>query len=470
MTIAPAAIPEMLQGVSTLDAFPRGFRWGIATAAYQIEGAAREGGRGPSIWDTFAHTPGLSHNGDTGDIACDHYHRWAGDFDLMVNLGIRDYRLSLSWSRLQPTGEGALNPEGVAFYRELLTGLKARGIRPLVTLYHWDLPQPLEDAGGWPVRQTAYRFAEYTRLVLEQFGDLAEEWITLNELWCISFLGYGLGAHAPGRTNIADAVAAAHHTNLAHGLAVAQFRTSRPELRVGVTNIVTDIVPATDSADDAAAAERLDASSNRIFLDPVFLGDYSAAVRDLFAPYGLAELIEEGDLEIISAPLDFVGVNHYQRVITWSDEGGGYLRLGERPAEPATTSFGWSVIPDSLSNVLIRVSREFTALPIYVTENGASYDDYVDPNGEVIDTRRIEYFGGYLTAAGRAIREGVNLTGYYAWSLLDNFEWAEGYSKRFGLVYVDYRTQERIPKRSAHWYRNLIAEHSRLAGNSAAED
>jgi beta-glucosidase len=470
MTITAATIPEMLQGVSTIDAFPRDFRWGIATAAYQIEGAASKGGRGPSIWDTFAHTPGLSHNGDTGDIACDHYHRWSEDFDLMVSLGIRDYRLSLSWSRLQPTGEGALNPEGVAFYRKLLMGLTARGIRPLVTLYHWDLPQPLEDAGGWPTRQTAYRFAEYTRLVLEQLGDLAEEWITLNELWCISFLGYGLGAHAPGRVNIADAVAAAHHTNLAHGLAVAQFRASRPELRVGVTNIVTDIVPATDSADDAAAAERLDASSNRIFLDPVFLGDYSAAVRDLFAPYGLAELIEHGDLEIISAPLDFVGVNHYQRVITWFDEGGGYLRLGERPAEPATTSFGWSVIPDSLSNVLIRVSREFTVLPIYVTENGASYDDYVDPNGEVIDTQRIEYFGGYLTAAGRAIREGVNLTGYYAWSLLDNFEWAEGYSKRFGLVYVDYRTQERIPKRSAHWYRDLIAEHDRLAGTSAAKD
>jgi beta-glucosidase len=457
MTIAPQAAR-----VSSLSAFPADFIWGTATAAYQIEGAANEGGRGPSIWDTFSHTPGLSHNGDTGDIACDHYHRWEADLDLLVELGIKGYRLSLSWSRLQPSGEGELNPEGVAFYAGVLQGLKDRGIRALVTLYHWDLPQPLEDAGGWPNRATAYRFADYTRRVLEVLGDLADEWITLNELWCISFLGYGHGAHAPGRANMADATAAAHHTNLAHGLAVAEFRQARPTLKVGVTNIVTDIRPATDSAADLAAVERLDAYSNRIFLDPVFLGDYSPVVRAVFADLGLDALVLDGDLALIAAPLDFVGVNHYQRVIAWADGNAGFLGVGERAALPATTSFGWSVIPESLSSVLVRVSSEYTSLPIYVTENGASYDDYVDPNGEVIDAERVEYFGGYLTAAGNAIREGVNLRGYFAWSLLDNFEWAEGYSKRFGIVFVDYRTQERIPKRSAHWYRDLVAEHEHL--------
>ncbi|MDF1478100.1 GH1 family beta-glucosidase [Leifsonia sp. H3M29-4] len=445
--------------------FPADFRWGLATAAYQIEGGAREGGRGPSIWDTFSHTPGLSHHGDTGDIACDHFHRWEADLDLLANLGATDYRLSVSWSRLQPSGAGELNGEAVAFYRDLLAGLTARGIRPLVTLYHWDLPQPLEDAGGWPARETAYRFADYARLVVAALGDLAEDWITLNEPWCSSFLGYGSGAHAPGRSNTRDAVAAAHHLNLAHGLAVAAIRAERPEVRVGITNIVTDIRAASDSAADAAAAARLDATSNRLFLDPVYLGAYSESVWETLGEFGLRQVVQPGDEAIIAAPTDFAGINHYQRVIAWHDEGAGAFQVGERPAEPATTSFGWSVIPASLTAVLTRVAREFTALPLYVTENGASFHDYVDPNGEVVDTERVEYLDGYLSAAADAIEQGVDLRGYYAWSFLDNFEWAEGYSKRFGLVYVDYRTQERIPKLSARWYRRLIAEHQ--AGASA---
>jgi beta-glucosidase len=433
--------------VSTLSQFPTDFIWGVATAAYQVEGAANEGGRGPSIWDTFSHTAGLTHNGDTGDIACDHYHRWESDLDLLSELGIGGYRLSLSWSRLQPDGQGALNQEGVAFYRSLLIGLSARGIRAFVTLYHWDLPQSLEDAGGWPNRATAYRFAEYTALVLAELGNLAADWITINEPWCVSFLGYGTGAHAPGRKN------------LAHGLALVEFRKVSLGLRVGISNLVTDIVPATESEEDALAVARLDAYNNRIFLDPVLLGDYSPIVRSVFAEFGFDELIVDGDLELISAPIDFIGINHYQRVIAWAEVGAGFLNLRERPAEPATTSFGWSVIPDSLHDVLVRVSRDFTSLPIYVTESGASFDDYVDPNGEVIDSARVAYFSDYLTAAGKAIQDGANLKGYFAWSFLDNFEWAEGYSKRFGLVYVDYRTQERIPKASAQWYRRLIAEH-----------
>lgn len=440
-------------------AFPMDFRWGVATAAYQIEGAAREGGRGVSIWDTFAHVDGLTLNGDSGDIACDHYHRWESDFDLMESLGIRDYRLSLSWVRLQPTGEGELNPEAVAFYTAQLEGLRARGIRPLVTLYHWDLPQVLEDAGGWPARETAQRFADYAARTVRALGHLAGDWITINEPWCIAVLGYGRGAHAPGKRDWRQAVAAAHHVNLAHGLAVSAIRSINGSLRVGISNIIVDIVPRSQSAADAAAVTRLDAMSNRLFLDPVYLGDYSAPVRELFAPLGLQELITEGDLELIAQPLDFVGVNHYQRVEAWAVDDGTFLSVGEEAAQPATTSFGWSVLPESLHSVLQRVAREFSTLPIYITENGASFHDYVDPNGEVNDVERVSYLRGYLAAATQAMREGVNLQGYYAWSFLDNFEWAEGYSKRFGLVYVDYRTQERIPKRSSRWYAEQIARH-----------
>jgi beta-glucosidase len=451
-----------------VERFPADFRWGMATAAYQIEGAALEGGRGPSIWDTFARTPGLTRHGDTGDIACDHYHRWESDFDLLVDLRVTDYRLSLSWSRLQPSGAGPLNAEGVAFYERLLAGLRDRGIRALVTLYHWDLPQPLEDAGGWPERATAERFGEYAGLVLERLGHLATDWITLNEPWCSSFLGYGNGAHAPGRHDHRAAVAAAHHLNLAHGLALAAIRRVSATARVGITNIVTEIVPRTDSREDEAAATRLDAVTNRVFLDPVYLGTYSTAVIDALGPLGLTDLVLPGDLELASAPTDFAGVNHYQRVVAWHDAAAAPFGVGEQAAEPATTSFGWSVIPDSLFAVLTRVAREYTALPLYVTENGASFDDYVDPNGHVVDTERIEYFAGYLEAAGRAIEAGVDLRGYYAWSFLDNFEWAEGYSKRFGLVYVDYRTQDRIPKLSAGWYRQLITDHQESVTDTAA--
>ena len=467
MTDTAAARLSAEASLENVGGFPADFRWGLATAAYQIEGAALEGGRGPSIWDTFSHTPGLSKHGDTGDIACDNYHRWESDLDLLGSLAVTDYRLSVSWSRLQPSGRGELNPVAVEFYRGVLAGLRARGIRPLVTLYHWDLPQPLEDEGGWPVRETAYRFAEFAAKAVAALGDLATDWVTLNEPWCSSFLGYGKGAHAPGRQDYRAAVHAAHHLNLAHGLAVAGIRAAQPGASVGITNIVTDIVPATDGPDDAAAAVRLDASSNRVFLDPVYLGEYSAAVWDTLGSRGLSDVVQEGDLAIIAAPTDFAGVNHYQRVIASHDDSQPFEVL-EVPAEPATTSFGWSVIPASLTAVLTRVSREFTPLPVYVTENGASYDDYVDPNGDIVDTERVDYLRGYLGAAADAIEAGVDLRGYYAWSFLDNFEWAEGYSKRFGLVWVDYRTQERIPKLSAHWYQRLITEHQAAVARLAA--
>jgi len=310
---------------SERDCLPADFVWGVATAAYQIEGAVAEGGRGPSIWDTFSHTPGKTLHGDTGDIACDHYHRWATDLDLMAELGIPAYRLSLSWSRLQPGGSGPLNPEGVAFYRNLLQGAMDRGIAPYVTLYHWDLPQELQDAGGWPERDTAYRFGEYAALVADALGDLAEDWITINEPICASFLSYSWGMQAPGLTDTRLAVRAAHHLLLAHGLALRAFREHRPSARLGITNLIGNLTPATDSAADIAAVRSWDAQSNRLFLDPVYLGRYSEAVLDGLGRYGLTAdevadgLVRPGDLALISAPTDFAGVNHYTNMIVRAD-------------------------------------------------------------------------------------------------------------------------------------------------------
>lgn len=442
--------------------FPGDFLWGAATSAYQIEGSASEGGRGPSIWDTFAHTAGNTVHADTGDIACDHYHRWREDLDLVRDLGLTAYRMSVSWARLQPAGRGPLNPKGVAFYRSVLSRLREEGIRPFVTLYHWDMPQVLEDLGGWPTRDTAQRFAEYAASTTAALGDLADDWITINEPWCQAFLGYGSGIHAPGRTSLPDAVAAAHHLNLGHGLAAAAIRAERPGARIGVADLVTDVVAAS-GADDVAAAARYDASGNRLFLDPVLLGRYPDAVRELYEPLGLSGLIRTGDEPTIAAPIDFLAVNHYQRVIVNADPTDRHLGARGIPAEPATTSLGWSVIPEALHDVLVRLHRDYPPMPLYVTENGASFDDYVDPSGEVRDIERIEYLSGYLAAAAAAIDEGVDLRGYFAWSLLDNFEWGEGYRSRFGLVFVDYGTQRRIPKASASWYRDLIQRHATSA-------
>ncbi|MDW3214956.1 MAG: GH1 family beta-glucosidase [Ilumatobacteraceae bacterium] len=441
-------------------AFPTGFLWGAATAAYQIEGAAAEGGRGPSIWDDFSHTPGLTRNGDTGDVACDHYHRWRTDLDLAADIGITAYRFSVSWARLQPAGDGPLNPEGVRFYRDLLEGLHERNIRPVATLYHWDLPSPLEAAGGWPARDTAERFAEYARLTVDALGDLATDWVTLNEPWCSSFLGYHSGAHAPGRRDLGDAVRAAHHLNLAHGLAVRAIREGRHGgVALGISNLITDVVPAGDHPDDVAAARRVDANANQTFLTPVYGGEYSSDVHDLYDRHGLSTAIQPGDLGIISAPCDFAGVNHYHRHVVAADAGDPHLGAVITDAEPAPTALGWSFLPESLRCVLRRVATH-TDLPLHVTENGAAYDDQVDADGRVDDRDRVEYLDAYTGAVAQAIADGIDVRGYFAWSLLDNFEWAEGYDRRFGLVYVDYATQQRIPKSSAHWYRAHIAGHS----------
>jgi beta-glucosidase len=456
---------------ASLDSFPPGFLFGTATAAYQIEGAVNEGGRGVSIWDTFSHTPGRTHRGDNGDVACDHYHCWADDLDLMASLGYGAYRLSLSWTRLQPTGSGPLNPEGVEFYRALLMGCWERGITPLVTLYHWDLPQPLQDAGGWPSRETAYRFGDFAALVIAALGDLAEDWITINEPWCVSFLSHAWGVQAPGITDDRLAIRAAHHTLVAHGLALAAFRSRLPEARVGITNILTNVNPLTSSADDVAMAAQIDSRFNRVFLEACYLGRYPADVLAVFEADGLnavpaeGALVQPGDLELISAPTDFVGVNHYHNMVVAADPT-GWKGAAITHAQPIMTTFGWSNTPEALQAILIRVNREYSSLPIIVTENGATFHDYPDPTGEVRDPERIDYLCGYIDGIGRAIQAGVPVRGYMAWSFLDNFEWAEGFDKRFGLVFVDFATQTRIPKASAYWYQDLIARHRALTAGA----
>lgn len=446
---------------------PDDFVWGVAASAYQIEGGVDRDGRGASIWDVFSHS-GRVRNDDNGDIACDHRTRWAEDLDLIAALGVPAYRLSLSWARLQAQGRGPLSPSAVEWYRQLLGGMHLRGITPWVTLYHWDLPEPLQAEGGWPNRATAERFGDYVELVLDAVGDLAADWVTVNEPWCSSFLGYGYGVHAPGHSDLREAVASAHHLNLAHGLATQAIRTADPRARVGITNIVADLVPA-DAQRDATAVARLDAVNHQLFLSPVYAGRYSDAVHDLLDPYGLAAAIRDGDLELIGMPTDFVGLNHYQRVIVTEDPTVELTRAREQPAGPAHTSFGWSITPDALTSVLRSIKEQYTDLPIYITENGASFDDVPAHDGSVEDLDRVDYLTGYLQAVDDAAAAGVPVAGYFAWSLLDNFEWAEGYDKRFGLVYVDFTSQRRIPKRSAHHYAAIVAAHARQqsAENSA---
>jgi beta-glucosidase len=440
---------------------PDDFVFGVATAAFQIEGGVAEGGRGPSIWDAFTMQPGAIHHGETAEVACDHYHRWESDLDLMAELGIPAYRLSLSWSRLQPTGEGPLNPEGVAFYRDLLRGCRERGIEPYVTLYHWDLPLALQDAGGWPERRTAELFGEYAGLVADALGGLAEHWITVNEPVCASFLSYWWGMQAPGHTDLTEAVRAAHHLLLGHGLAVRAFRERRPEAKLGITNLVSNLAPASSSPEDAAATAALDIRFNRVFLEPVYHGSYGADVAAVFADQGLTAdetddgLVRRGDLALISARTDFAGVNHYTNTLVAADpESWNGARMIQ--VEPAPTNFDWSDTPEALSAVLQRLSHEYTGLPLYVTENGATFTDYVTPDGRVHDPERVHYLAGYTSALADARAAGADVRGYFLWSFLDNFEWSWGYSQRFGIVYTDFGTQQRTPKDSAYWYRDLI--------------
>ncbi len=427
--------------------------WGTATSSYQIEGAAEEDGRGPSIWDTFCATPGKVRNGDSGAVACDFYHRYPQDIELLRELGVDAFRFSIAWPRVVPSGRGAVNQAGLDFYERLVDALLAAGIRPFPTLYHWDLPQPLEDAGGWRARATAEAFAEYTQAVVSRLGDRVQDWTTHNEPFCTAWLGHVIGLHAPGLTDVGAGVAAAHHVLLSHGLAVEVVRRECPGARVGIVFDVWPVHPASDDPRDADAAREHDGVHNRLFLDPVLRGAYP---EDVLGALGAAPPVEEGDLARMAVPLDFVGINNYSRTVARAGADGG-PPVTDVPDGVPVTATGWEIYPDALYEVLVRLHREYGVGSLYVTESGAAFDDRRGPDGRVDDPDRVSYLDGYVDAALRARAEGVPVDGYFVWSLLDNFEWSEGYSKRFGIVYVDFETLERVPKSSFFWYRNRIA-------------
>jgi beta-glucosidase len=445
----------------TLDisAFPADFLWGAATSSYQIEGAVDEDGRTPSIWDTFAATPGRVDQGDTGAVAVDHYHRWSEDVDLMAGLGLNAYRFSVAWPRVQPDGTGTGNAPGIAFYDRLVDGLLAKGITPWTTLYHWDLPEVLEQAGGWPARDTAERFADYTAIIAEAIGDRVKHWITLNEPWCAAFLGYASGIHAPGRTDLADAVAASHHLLLGHGLAVQRLREIVPDAEVGVTVNLYPVSPLDDSGRHDDAVRRIDGLMNRWFLDPLLKGSYPKDVLHDMSAVTDAAFVLDGDTDLIAQPLDFLGVNYYTRHVVgaglWPGSSDVRFHLNNGLE---TTATGWDIDPQGLVDILSQVQRDYPAIPIYLTENGAAFDD-VAVDGVVHDDNRIEFLESHLASLATLRQQGVDIRGYFAWSLLDNYEWSEGYAKRFGIVHVDYETQKRTPKDSAHWYADLIKRH-----------
>jgi beta-glucosidase len=447
--------------------FPEGFAWGSATAAYQIEGAASADGKGPSVWDTFSHTPGKVRGGDTGDIACDSYHRYREDVALMASLGLKAYRFSISWPRVQPGGRGPANPGGLDYYRALLDELGERGIEPTVTLYHWDLPQELQDEGGWAVREVAERFAEYASICAEALGDRVARWITLNEPQVVANNGYRYGQHAPGLRDPEAAAAATHHLLLGHGLATRALR----DLGAAEVGITLDLHPISalggDREGDVESARLItDAMVNGLYLEPVLFGRYPAN-----APAGMLPppvLIADGDMEIIGQRLDFLGVNYYSPVFLRAGDPAD-LRRNEvparsgapdvveyRPGQLERTTMGWLVDADGLYEILLEVSKQAPGLPLYITENGRAAEDYVNPQGEVDDIERVRYLHTHLQAAARAIRDGASLAGYFVWSLLDNFEWAWGYQKRFGIVFVDFGTQRRIPKSSARFYSEVV--------------
>lgn len=444
--------------------FPKGFVWGVATSAPQIEGGVHEDGRGESIWDRFAAEPKRIADGSDPSVACDHYHRWRGDIDLMRWLGVGAYRFSVAWPRILPEGRGAANSAGLDFYDGLVDALLENGIRPFVTLYHWDLPQPLQDAGGWGVRTTAEAFVEYTAAVTKRLGDRVHHWITHNEPWCVAHLGHEDGEHAPGHRDPAESLRAAHHVLLSHGWALDAIRENSPGAEAGIVLNLVPVYPASADERDRDAARWFDGFFNRWYLEPLFCARYPEdAIADRIRgeridPRGLP-FVERGDLESISKPLDFLGLNYYSRVVMRSGDSGIPVAAPMVPRE-ALTDMGWEVFPEGLYEMLVRIDREYKPPKIYITENGAAYTDEAGADGRVADSRRIDYLRGHVAAAHRALAAGVPLGGYFVWSLLDNFEWAHGYTKRFGLCAVDYATQARTPRDSAFWYRDVLKKHA----------
>ncbi|GIE97901.1 GH1 family beta-glucosidase [Paractinoplanes rishiriensis] len=458
-TVTSTSAQPALAGIT----FPDGFIWGAATASYQIEGAAREDGRGPSIWDTFTRTPGKVYAGHTGDVACDHYHRYVEDVAMMADLGLASYRYSVAWPRIQPDGTGPVNARGLDFYDRLTDALLGKGIDPVVTLYHWDLPQTLEDRGGWAVRETAEAFAEYARIVHGRLGDRVKTWTTLNEPWCSAYLGYASGLHAPGKKDPAATFAAVHHLLLGHGLAARSLRDAGAQ-SISITlnpNAVSPVDP--DSWADREAARVIDGLSNRVFLDPLLRGRYPADMLEHMARFTDLAYIQDGDLKTINAPLDMLGINFYQPTYVYAKPGAtgspdqpGSEGVGYRAPDGPVTDMNWLVEPSSLTRLLKRIHDDYPGTALLITENGAAYPEGPSADGAVHDTRRVEYLDGHLRACHDALAAGVDLRGYFVWSLMDNFEWAEGYAKRFGIVHVDYSTQQRTLKDSAKWYRDVI--------------
>jgi beta-glucosidase len=452
--------------VEPLNTLPSDFLWGVATSSYQIEGAHDVDGRLPSIWDTFCKLPGVIDNGDTGDVACDHYHRWREDVGIIKQLGVDAYRFSIAWPRVIPTGRGAVNQKGLDFYSELVDDLLAKGITPFVTLYHWDLPQSLQDKGGWPNRDTAYAFADYATTVVEALSDRVVNWTTLNEPLCSAWLGHLAGVMAPGIKDIRAAVPASFHLHLAHGLGVQAIRAAAQLTpAVSIVNNLSPAVPASDRPEDVAAAVRSDGHTNRWWLDPIFGRGYP---EDMVRVYGVEPPVQGDDLTTIAPALDAVGVNYYFReVVRDNPEGDGPRVAAIRVPSAVETAMPWEVYPQGLEDILVRVAEDYAPPQIFVTENGSAWVDEVAADGSINDTERTDYLRTHLEACAGAISRGAPVAGYFAWSLLDNFEWAYGYDKRFGLVHVDYETQKRTIKASGHFYSNTIAEH-RAAADAAA--
>jgi beta-glucosidase len=462
-TIAKAVSSQQFDSPAEI-VFPKGFYWGTATASYQIEGAWNEDGKGESVWDRFAHTPGKIKNGDTGDVACDSYHRWREDIALMRAMNLNSYRFSISWPRIQAAGSGSTNSKGIDHYSRMVDALLEAHIRPFVTLYHWDLPQALEDAGGWPNRDTASRYADYVQLVAQALGDRVTDWMLFNEPSVFTFSGYLEGRHPPGHQSILDFLRATHTVNLAQGTGFRALKAARPNARVGTAFNMSACEPASDSDEDKLAAERAHAITNVWFLDPALNGRYPEALT--FLPE-TAMGIKSGDMEKTRAPLDFVGINLYYRTIASAP--GTMERAAhaqdwlfpvkmEGGQEGPKTDYGWEVWPKALYDVVTRITRDFNRPVIEITESGCSYNDGPDGNGVIHDERRITYHREYLAAVARAIADGADVRGYHAWSLMDNFEWAEGFSQRFGLSYVDFKTQKRTLKDSGNWYAKVAAE------------
>ncbi|MEU7909101.1 GH1 family beta-glucosidase [Actinoplanes sp. NPDC049118] len=445
-------------------ALPPSFTWGVATSSYQIEGAVADDGRTPSIWDTFCRVPGAVVDGDNGDVACDHYHRMPQDVALIKSLGVDAYRFSVAWPRVQPGGRGPVNEAGLAFYDRLTDELLAAGIDPWVTLYHWDLPQELEDAGGWPNRDTAYRFADYSMLVFDRLSDRVDTWTTLNEPWCSAWLGYCVGVHAPGRRDFDAAISAVHHLLLGHGLATRRMQAAATrDMKFGITLNMGTADPATESPADRDAARRADGMGLRVYLDPLCKGEYPADMIEDLAARGSAFPVHDGDLEIISTPFDLLGVNFYfGQDFSGTDEQGNTHDADGHPIvrvvlpDRPRTAMDWPITPERFTQLLVRLHRDYPGLPLVVTENGAAFDDTADASGFVADDDRTAYLAEHIAAVAAAREQGADIQGYFAWSLMDNFEWAEGYAKRFGIVHVDYETQVRTPKQSALWFRDTI--------------